>query len=345
MTDLAPRRGEAVPGLAPLEPTTPAGERRPRVTFLLDDRWPDRFASAMLLASAFVLVITFVPPWRRYFAREWDFVSLLTLPLVPGFVYAALLLVMAVGLRRRLRAAWWLLLIWWLILPQLGRLVFLISGRATVAQTVQLVIGLVLMTAVTVLALRVKNQFSARRVPGNLGLALLVFVGGGAVVWILGTLLTLRFGNTRDFGRAGYHVYDSMVGELGRFPGPDAIHSPLWVRFVVGVLGALVILGAAYLLFRPPKPTHFRRAADDARVRTLLRDHGDLDSLGYFATRRDKSVIWDTGDPTTARRGCRTDRSARSAWPAATRSAIRSTGPTRSRPGGGRPATPGCRWR
>ena len=134
MTDLAPRR-RSLPGLAP--PTgAAAGERRPRVTFLHDDRWPDRFASAMLLASAFVLVITFVPPWRRYFAREWDFVSLLTFPLVPGFVYAALLLVMAVGLRRRLRAAWWLLLIWWLILPQLGRLVSLISGRATVAQTV-----------------------------------------------------------------------------------------------------------------------------------------------------------------------------------------------------------------
>ena len=257
----------------------------------------------MLLASAFVLVITFVPPWRRYFAREWDFVSLLTLPLVPGFVYAALLLVMAVGLRRRLRAAWWLLLIWWLILPQLGRLVFLISGRATVAQTVQLIIGLVLMTAVTVLLFRVKNQFVARRVPGNLGLAILVFVGGGALVWILGTLLTLRFGDTRNFGSAGYHVYDSMVGELGRFPGPDAIHSPLWVRFVVGVLGAIVILGAAYLLFRPPKATHFLTAADDARVRTLLRDYGDLDSLGYFATRRDKSVIWDTGDPATARAG------------------------------------------
>ncbi|HYI53021.1 MAG TPA: bifunctional lysylphosphatidylglycerol synthetase/lysine--tRNA ligase LysX [Microlunatus sp.] len=303
MTDLAPVDGEARPGLAPADPEPQAVERRPRVTFLLDDRWPDRFASAMLLASAFVLVITFVPPWRRYFAREWDFVSLLTVPLLPGFVYAALLLVMAVGLRRRLRAAWWLLLIWWLILPQLGRLVFLISGRATDAQTVQLIIGLVAMTAVIVLLFRVKQQFSARRVPGNLGLAVLVFLGGGAVVWVIGTLLTLRFGDTRDFGRAGYHVYDSMVGELGRFPGPDAISSPLWVRFIVGVLGAVVILAAAYLLFRPPKATHFLTAADDARVRTLLRDHGDLDSLGYFATRRDKSVIWDTGDPATARAG------------------------------------------
>ena len=137
-----------------------------------------------------------------------------------------------------------------------------------------------------------------------------------------------------------------MVGELGRFPGPDAIHSPLWVRFVVGVLGAIVILGAAYLLFRPPKATHFLTAADDARVRTLLRDYGDLDSLGYFATRRDKSVIWDTGDPATARAGVsyRPIGSVSLAsgnpigdpqhWPDAIE-AWRAVGPS----------TPGCRWR
>ena len=38
-------------------------------------------------------------------------------------------------------------------------------------------------------------------------------------------------------------------------------------------------------------------------MRTLLRDFGEEDSLGYFATRRDKAVIWDTGDPATARSG------------------------------------------
>jgi lysyl-tRNA synthetase class 2 len=35
----------------------------------------------------------------------------------------------------------------------------------------------------------------------------------------------------------------------------------------------------------------------------MLRDFGDDDSLGYFATRRDKSVVWDTGEATTARSG------------------------------------------
>ena len=78
-------------------------------SFLRDDRWPDFFATAMLLASVFVLVVSIVGPWRRYFAREYDWVSILTIPIVPGLVYAALLLVMAEALRRRLRAAWWLL--------------------------------------------------------------------------------------------------------------------------------------------------------------------------------------------------------------------------------------------
>ena len=46
-------------------------------------------------------------------------------------------------------------------------------------------------------------------------------------------------------------------------------------------------------------------------MRTLLRDYGDLDSLGYFATRRDKAVVWDTTTRRTARPGCPTARSAR----------------------------------
>ena len=94
-----------------------------------------------------------------------------------------------------------------------------------------------------------------------------------------------------------------MLGDVGRFPRPDGDHAPLWVRLVLGLIGAVVVLAAAYLLFRPPAYTRTLDAADEARVRTLLRDFGDQDSLGYFATRRDKAVVWDTGDPATARAG------------------------------------------
>ena len=47
-----------------------------------------------------------------------------------------------------------------------------------------------------------------------------------------------------------------------------------------------------YLFLRPAEPRARLGAADAARVRELLVKHGDRDSLGYFALRDDKSVIW-----------------------------------------------------
>src|SRR4051812_26552163 len=116
--------------------TTPeVAGRRP-----VDDRWPDRFAGAMLVATVFVAVVALVPPWRHYFASSNDVVSLLTIPIVPSLVYAALLAVTAVALRRRLRAAWWILLVWWLALPQLGRIVDLVDGESVVLNAIGLVL-------------------------------------------------------------------------------------------------------------------------------------------------------------------------------------------------------------
>lgn len=272
---------------------------------LRDDRWPDLFASGFLVATLVNLVVTLVPRWHHFFSREYDVISMLTIPIVPGLVYTALLLVMAAALRRRLRVAWWLMVIWWLLLPELGRLLSVISGEPNITswQYVVQVIGLLLMAAVTVLAFRARNQFTARRVPGNAATALVVFLLGGVLMLAIGTALTLRFGNTDNPVAAGGHVFGSMLGDVGRLPTADDIHSPFWVRFIVGLIGAIVVLGAAYLLFRPPRNLHFLSAADEARVRTLLRDYGDNDSLGYFATRRDKSVVWDTGDAASARAG------------------------------------------
>ena len=47
-----------------------------------------------------------------------------------------------------------------------------------------------------------------------------------------------------------------------------------------------------YLLFRPAEPRASLGADDELQMRDLLAKNGELDSLGYFALRRDKSVIW-----------------------------------------------------
>ncbi|QBR91540.1 hypothetical protein EXE57_04080 [Nocardioides euryhalodurans] len=104
-----------------------------------DDRGPDRFATGMFLAATFVAVIAVVPPWHRYFLEPADPVSLLLIPIVPSLVYAALLLVMGVALRRRLRAAWWILLGWWLVVPEIGRVLAIVEGEDVVLASVGLV--------------------------------------------------------------------------------------------------------------------------------------------------------------------------------------------------------------
>ena len=264
----------------------------------LDDRWPDHFAAAMFAFAALVTVVAVVPPWRDYFAREQDIVSMLTIPVVPSLVYAALLVAMGVALRRRLRAAWWLLVLWWLFLPELARIASLLDGGSWVQ-----LIGLVLIAGVLVIAWRARPQFAARRVPGSLWQAIVSFLVGGAAVLLGGAWLVRRFGDAGDFATAAQYVLDEMLTDLGELAPDQAVTAPLWVRGLIGLAGASVVLVSAQLLFRAPRETRTLDVADEARIRTLLRDFGDTDSLGYFATRRDKSIVWDSADPADARSG------------------------------------------
>jgi lysyl-tRNA synthetase, class II len=264
---------------------------------LRDDRWPDRLATAMFVFAALVVVVTFIPPLRRYFIRYNDVISMLTIPIVPNLVYAAVLIAVGIALRRRLRAAWWIFVIWWIILPQLARIFSVITGGSLLQ-----IAGFVIMSLVLVILWRAKPQFQARGRLRNLVAAVICFVVGSVVILVLGTWLVNTFGTSPDVSTALLHVVDKLLGEVG-LVRRDVVHSPLWVTILLDVMGAAVILTSTYLLFKPPPETHTLSAADEARIRTLLRSFGDWDSLGYFATRRDKSIVWNTGNPTTAQAG------------------------------------------
>ncbi|WP_185996269.1 bifunctional lysylphosphatidylglycerol synthetase/lysine--tRNA ligase LysX [Nocardioides campestrisoli] len=264
-----------------------------------DDHWPDRFAGVMFGFATLAAVVALVPPWHSYFARSEDPVSLLTIPVVPSLVYAALLFVTAVGLRRRLRAAWWVVLVWWLGLPEVGRVALIAQGDHVALA----LLGLVLVGAAIVLALRVRSQFVARRVPGSLAGAGAILVLGGLAMVLGGAALVRGLGRSDSYADAATYVLDTMLLDLGRTGLETSAWAPWWVRLGIGLVGAVVVLGAMTVLFRAPRDTRTLGVADEARVRAMLRDFGEHDSLGYFATRRDKAVVWDTGDPATARAG------------------------------------------
>ena len=265
----------------------------------LDDRWPDRFAAVMYFFAAFTVVVSSMPDWRAYFTRPEDVVSALTIPVYPSLAYAALLAVMGAALRRRISAAWWLTFVWWLLLPEIARVLFLLEDWDWPSM-----IGLVLMGAATVLAWRVRYQFVVHRVAGSLRKAATMFVLGAAVVLGVGAVLVGRFGHTGSANQTERFVLAQMMSQVGRHSdNASAVSAPFWVHGVIGFLGAVVIVLSALMLFRPPADTRTLSVDDEARVRTLLRDHGDQDSLGYFATRRDKAVVWDHDDPGQARAG------------------------------------------
>jgi len=65
-----------------------------------------------------------------------------------------------------------------------------------------------------------------------------------------------------------------------------------YVETTLAALGFFILLVPLALYFRRVKPIPKMSEDDIENVRKLIRHDGEQDSLGYFATRRDKSVIW-----------------------------------------------------
>jgi lysyl-tRNA synthetase class 2 len=63
-------------------------------------------------------------------------------------------------------------------------------------------------------------------------------------------------------------------------------------HLMTSALGLFTIIVAAYLFLRPAEPVGRLSADDNEQIRELLSTYGERDSLGYFALRSDKSVIW-----------------------------------------------------
>lgn len=270
----------------------PAGAPRPRPT--VEGPWPERLGSLVLLLSVACFAIGFIPPARHYFVRPDNIVNLVFLTTSPNLVYATLLAVLGVGLRRRLRTAWWVFVALLIVDPTARRIDWLVSGEHRVPAA----LGLVTSVGLAVVAARSYRQIGARAVRGAVRRALAIYLLGTLLVSVVGVLLYSRTAPVED---AGIAVGNIISGDLGTIDEEIRVRVPWWIRLLMGTAGAAVVLGSASALLRAPASTRTLGARDEALVRGMLRDHGQHDSLGYFATRRDKSVVWD--DPSAPRAG------------------------------------------
>jgi lysyl-tRNA synthetase class 2 len=214
--------------------------------------------------------------------------------LTAGFASGVFTAFLAITMRRRKRAAWILNL-------ALGGPFLALFGFAMafpeMRRYAQNWISLALTAAFVAALLLGRREFYAKGDRSNPRLAAAVAVGGLLVSSLLAALLVTATNQAENAHRStfaerwryGTLRLVSVAADDSRHPG---ISTPNWVGVAVNVLSTALVLAVLYAAFRSRRAVDPLSEDDEKRLRALLERHGDRDSLGYFALRREKSVVW-----------------------------------------------------
>ncbi len=225
----------------------------------------------------------------RLHARRVDAIA----DLVPGLVISlataaalvvgVLLVMLARALRRRKKRAWRTLMV---LLP-LSAVLHVLRWHQPVAAAVSVVLFVVVLVN--------RRQFYALSDPRTrwwavwnfLGMSLFSVCAGLVIVSVHPEAEVGHYSLTDRLRHVGY----GLLGVEGPLRYASDRASDL-VYFSLAGLGLLTAVSTGYLALRPPGPSRPLDPRDEQRLRGLLDRHGAQDSLGYFALRRDKSVLF-----------------------------------------------------
>ncbi|MGW0185017.1 phosphatidylglycerol lysyltransferase domain-containing protein [Streptomyces sp. NPDC003362] len=193
-----------------------------------------------------------------------------------------LLLLLAHGLRRHKRRAW---------RAAVGLLPVGAVAQFTYRHSL---LGVVISLALLTFLLRHRDQFAALPDPRSRWRALANFVLMGAGSLALGlVIVSAHPGRIVGDPSLADRIAHVLYGLFG-LEGPVGYRgSTSWtVAFSLGALGLLTAVTTVYLALRPEHPAARLTEEDETRLRALLEKHGGRDSLGHFALRRDKAVVF-----------------------------------------------------
>ncbi|WP_433255193.1 bifunctional lysylphosphatidylglycerol synthetase/lysine--tRNA ligase LysX [Streptosporangium sp. CA-135522] len=272
---------------------------------LWERRWravvPRALSVFFAVLAVYSALITLVGPLRRLLRPVTDVISTSLFSVEANLGYAVFLAILAGAVARHKRAAYWLLVLLlsltvlldvfllWLIhllydsaVRGLESTWFLVTGT----------INLIFVAGLLVVLVCARQEFYAKVQRGAFRKALLTLAVLFAVSFGVAYLLVTLFpGTLAARGRAAWALEKALGGavtlDLDRVG-----HPPAWVGFVVGLLTAVAILSAFLVLFRSQQASAELPPAQEARLRALLAGAGARDSLGYFATRRDRTAIF-----------------------------------------------------
>ncbi|MFD9194785.1 phosphatidylglycerol lysyltransferase domain-containing protein [Streptomyces phaeochromogenes] len=264
-------------------PTTPASRRA--ASFAV---WYLRLVAFLNFLSA--VWVSLGQDVRRHNTENYFTPYLLT----AGFASGAFTMFLAITMRRRKRAAWILNLV-------LSGLFLLLFAFAMVFPEIRAYpqnwISLALTAAFVASLFIGRREFYAKGDRSNPKLAAAVAVGGLLLCSLLAALLVTVTNDAHDADRStfpdrwryGTLRLISVAADDARFPG---ITTPNWVNVTINVLSTLLVLAVFYAAFRSRRAVDPLTEGDEEWLRALLDRNGDRDSLGYFALRREKSVVW-----------------------------------------------------
>ncbi|MFH8568290.1 bifunctional lysylphosphatidylglycerol synthetase/lysine--tRNA ligase LysX [Streptomyces sp. NPDC017993] len=249
-------------------------------------RVPNGFAIVFSVLGLFCALTALIGPLRRGLHPVIYWLDTLTIPVAPNFAYAAFLFLLAAAMTARKRVALWFVVAY-MLLVSLADALFLAAGYWEFAFSLVLCAGALLLLLVShreFYAITRRGAFLRATLVLAAGLVAAVLIGWGLVALAPGSL---EAGGANRLLWAANRVCGGLVG--GRLIEG---HPPHWIVTVLGLLGALALLNAAAALFRSQRMEAALHGDEESRIRALLARYGSQDSLGYFASRRDKAVVF-----------------------------------------------------
>lgn len=266
----------------------------------LQHRWVPRLASLLVLATGLMFVIFAINSglYQQVYTGRLH-AAQTAMPFIVGLTETArviiglLLLMLCHGLRRRKYRSWQAVMVLLVVagVTNLVRIYHYMHAHGHMG----LPVGLVITLALIGLGWYYRAEFYAVGDPRSRLQVLRIFV------LLIFADIAIGLGYIALRGLAGNYTFPDRVEAVvynmfgATPPNPLVFRSDIRGDFfdvlTIG-LGLFTVVVTVYMFLRPAKRTELLGSVDERTIRELLDRFGEADSLGYFALRDDKSVIW-----------------------------------------------------
>jgi lysyl-tRNA synthetase class 2 len=246
---------------------------------------PEVFAAFFGALGLLCVLLALIPPLRTLLRPVVRFLDLLLVPVSANLAYAVFLFLLAAATAARKKIAWWLVVVY------LGLLVLDDILGVALGLYAESIPSLVVCGLALALLIIARREFYAASRRAAVRRAFVVLLAGLAVGILVGWGLVELFPGTLPRGQRLPWAANRVCGGLVSGRSFDG-RPPRALFFLLGLFGALALLNAATTLFRSQRLEGALHGDEEPRIRALLKAYGEQDSLGYFATRRDKAVVF-----------------------------------------------------